>query len=69
VNQIIFLWSAVVSSPDGSGKPLQKNTVFCRSKKATAGSSFYFVQNRVFFKKLVTQSWIGYSYYLIGIKQ
>jgi hypothetical protein len=49
----LFLCHAVPSSPDGSEKPLQKNTLFCRRKKATAGSSFYFVQNRVFFKKLV----------------
>jgi hypothetical protein len=55
-----FFTLFAASSPDGSGKPLQKNALFCRRKKATAGSSFYFVQNKVFFKKLVTNSWIGF---------
>jgi hypothetical protein len=39
-------------SPDRSEKPLQKNTQFCRRKKATKGSSFYLLQNGCFLKSL-----------------
>jgi hypothetical protein len=35
----------------------KKTPYFVQRKKATAGSSFYFVQNKVFFKKLETNSW------------
>jgi hypothetical protein len=47
---------------------LQKMTIFCYCKKATAGSSFCGIQKKEFLKKLGANSWIGYLYQIIPVK-
>lgn len=52
-------------SPDSSGKPGAEKPVFCRQKKATAGSLFYGMQKRFFCEDLKRIAGIATGYFSV----